>query len=110
MLTVDWSKNRATTEQRESHGYTVGIYMLMTGIPVIETAAHVAEMVARVRFYNRLMQVDDATCRDLESVDFWTKTWAPIRVNGNKETRSAWRKRITDSSFSEIDYAIRQAL
>lgn len=108
-LHVDWSRlNPPITDgERENAAYTVGICMLMAGVPELKTDTDVREMVARMTFYSLLYGpvIQNANGEDMNGIPFWTR-WLGVRVNGTKETRNAWTKRIASSKMSDILYSL----
>jgi len=109
-LYVDWGKIDPPLSdfEKEHWAFGVGIGMCAAGMPAIKTDDDITEMMVRAELYGRLFNralIMDAHGTDKNTVEFWRR-WRGVSVNANKESRTAWVKRMTTQALNDIERRI----
>lgn len=108
-LDVNWGaiSPPLSDAEKETGAFCVGLAMAACGINAVTNEAQMAEMIARLTYFDRL-QTSTTLCgrggEDLNTVAFWTR-WRGVAVNVAPEGRNAWMKRISSSVMADIERA-----
>lgn len=111
-LNVDHSKVSPPVTESDTSVFNVGITLVVLGVPKLDTVSDMHEILVRARFYEAFhgYLLGNDKGESLSSKKAFWERWTGINVNGVKESRAVWIKRMTKQAIQEIDWAVSKEL